>query len=215
MKWQIPKRSLLLAACVAFLSGTALADAESIERGKSLAATCAACHQADGNGMDNANAEPWPRIAGLNKAYLVKQLNDFKSGKRQNASMQPFANMLASDQQVEDVAAYFASLPASIKPSASQEKALLERGQKLAERGDWDNYIVPCSTCHGPDNQGVGEHFPQLAGQHAAYIEKQLTSWQAGERKNDPQALMSTIAERLSSQDIKAVAAWFAHQKAQ
>lgn len=215
MKRYLSKHTWLFLVSLAFTSGTVFADTASIERGKSTAMICSACHQADGNGMDNAGAEPWPRLAGLDKAYLVKQLNDFKSGKRQSASMQPFANMLASDQQVEDVAAYFASLPAKIKPVASQEKSLLERGQALAERGDWDQYIVPCSTCHGPNNQGNGESFPQIAGQHAAYIEKQLKSWRAGERANDPQELMASIAKRLSDQDIKAVAAWLAHQDAQ
>lgn len=213
MKWKLPKRVLFFAVATTLTSGFAVADATSIERGKSLSLTCSACHQVDGNGMDNAGAESWPRIAGLNKAYLIKQLNDFKSGKRKSASMQPFANMLASDQQVEDVAAYFASLPANITVTASKDKALLERGKKLAERGDWDSYIVPCSTCHGPNNQGNGESFPQIAGQHPSYIEKQLKSWQVGERKNDPQELMASVAKHLSEQDIKAVAAWLAHQK--
>lgn len=215
MKWKLSKRPLYLVLALAFAAACATADDASLERGKTLAATCAACHQADGNGMNNAGAESWPRIAGLDKAYLIKQLNDFKSGKRQSASMQPFANMLVSDQQVEDVAAYFASLPAHIKVDETPNKALLERGKQLAELGDWDSYIVPCSTCHGPNNQGNGASFPQIAGQHASYIEKQLKDWRAGIRTNDPQLLMLSIAQRLSDNDIKAVASWLAHQTAQ
>lgn len=205
----------LVAVGLGLLVHAAIADEASVERGQALAAVCSACHQADGNGVDNPGGESWPRLAGLDEGYLVKQLDDFKSGRRQNASMQPFAGMLATDQQVADVSAYFASLKPGIEPVRHADKALLARGRQLSEAGDWNRYIVPCSLCHGPNDQGNGSSFPQLAGQHPGYVERQLHDWRAGRRSNDPQQLMASIAKRLSDDDIRAVAAWLASQKAE
>ncbi|MBE0486758.1 MAG: c-type cytochrome [Marinobacter sp.] len=181
-------------------------------RGAAAAGVCAACHQADGSGMNIASGESWPRLAGLEADYIAKQLHDYKSGSRVNASMMPFANML-NDQQIADVAAHYTSLPATPgKGGESADEATFKRGQQLAERGDWSDYIVSCKSCHGPDNQGAGDIFPGIAGQHAGYIEAQLKSWKAGNRKNDPQDLMGAIARRMSDDDIHAVAAWLANQ---
>ena len=181
-------------------------------QGQAAAAICAACHQADGSGMNIPGAESWPRLAGLDASYLAKQLQDFKSGQRSSPTMQAFAQML-SDEQIPHVAAWFASLPAPSLPSAeAHAPALLERGRQLATEGDWDNYLVPCSSCHGPDNLGAGAVFPAIAGQHPAYIRDQLLNWQKGSRQNDPQQLMATVAARMSADDIQAVAAWLSTQ---
>ncbi|WP_227712427.1 c-type cytochrome [Marinobacter zhanjiangensis] len=184
-------------------------------RGAEAAAVCASCHQADGSGKHNEQGESWPQLAGLDADYIAKQLRDYKSGQRQNATMKPFANML-SEQQVADVAQYYSEMaphPGQGGDSASEE--VLQRGRILAQRGDWSEYIVSCKSCHGPDNQGAGSVFPGIAGQHAGYIESQLKAWQAGDRTNDPQDLMGTIARRLSDDDIRAVAAWLATQPPQ
>src|SRR5690554_6872796 len=170
---------LLTALGLAACSGFALAEADAT-RGAASAAVCMACHQADGSGMNIPGGESWPRLAGLNAAYISKQLHDYKSGARSNASMMPFVNML-NEQQIEDVAAYYASLPATQgKGSEGANEATLNRGKQLAERGDWSNYIVSCKSCHGPDNQGAGEVFPGISGQHAEYIEAQLKASKAG-----------------------------------
>ncbi|PSF09489.1 c-type cytochrome [Marinobacter halophilus] len=208
-KLPVTLAALGLIAC----SGFALAAPEGdAERGAASAAVCSACHQADGSGMNIAGGESWPRLAGLDANYIAKQLHDYKSGSRVNASMMPFANML-NDQQIADVAAHYASLPATEgKGGESADEATLKRGKQLAERGDWSNYIVSCKSCHGPDNQGAGDAFPGIAGQHAGYIKAQLTAWKAGNRRNDPQDLMGTIARRMSDDDIHAVAVWLAIQ---
>lgn len=186
------------------------------EAGKQAAITCTACHQADGSGMNIPGGESWPALAGLDAKYLHKQLQDMKAGgMRQSASMMPFASML-NEQQAKDVAVYYSQQPAQagkFDESATEEELAL--GKKLATQGDWDRYIVPCSSCHGPDNQGVGEVFPRLAGQHAGYIADQLKAWQSGKRDNDPQHLMLAIAERLTDTDIRAVSEWLARQPAQ
>jgi len=182
------------------------------ERGAQLAtqgdgsgAPCLACHGADGAGMDAAG---YPRLAGLDAGYLLKQMRDYNAGTRVSPVMQPNIDNF-NDQQLQDLAAYYASLPVpatSGNPPASEEQLAL--GRKLAEEGDWDNYIPPCSSCHGPGNRGVGADFPALAGQHPNYIRSQLQAWQSNQRNNDPNLLMTAIAERLTAEQIDAVAAY-------
>lgn len=204
--------ALLLTGLGAF-SGPALGEVEGdATRGEQAAAVCTACHQADGGGRHVEGGESWPRLAGLNAAYIAKQLHDFKSGDRTNPSMAPFAARL-DEQQIADLAAYYSQMP--LTPGQGGEKAdeaLLQRGESIALHGDWSTYLVSCKSCHGPDNQGVGEVFPGIAGQHAGYIESQLQAWKNKTRSNDPQDLMGTVARRMSDDDIRAVAAWLANQ---
>lgn len=188
-------------------------DTAAIERGQTAAVTCVACHQADGSGMNIPGGESWPRLAGLEQQYLVAQLQAFKDGSRNSASMLPFAMML-SDEQVVDVAAYYASLPIPAITPPEVDEAVLEHGRKLATQGDWDRYIVACVSCHGIGNQGNGAVFPGLAGQQPAYIAQQIKAWQNGTRTNDPQQLMAAIAKRMNDDDIAAVSAWLATQPA-
>ncbi|WP_372972652.1 c-type cytochrome [Marinobacter sp.] len=208
--------TILIAIGAVILPGwaTAAIDGDA-EKGKEAAGVCVACHQADGTGKNNPDGESWPQLAGLDAAYIAKQLNDYKSGQRENGTMKPFANML-SEQQIADVAAYYSELaPEQGQGGEDADEATLARGEMLAQRGDWSDYIVSCKSCHGPDNQGAGEVFPGIAGQHAGYIEAQLKAWQEGTRKNDPQDLMGTIARRMSDEDIRAVAAWLSTQPPQ
>ncbi len=99
------KKIVLIAACLLWTGGTAWA-AGSPKAGKEKAATCAACHGADGNSQDPAN----PRLAGQHRDYLAKALRDYKSGARKNAVMSAMAANL-SKQDIADLAAYYASLP--------------------------------------------------------------------------------------------------------
>lgn len=207
-----------LNACIASilfgLSATAQALEGDAERGKAAAAVCAACHQADGSGVNMPGGESWPRLAAMDAGHIYKQLKDFNNGTRINASMAPFAAML-TEQQMKDVAVYYSQLPATEgKGGETADESLLKRGETLATNGDWSQYIPSCRSCHGPENQGAGSHFPGIAGQHAAYIELQIKNWQSGKRSNDPQQLMHAIAERMSEEDIRAVAAWLSRQPA-
>lgn len=203
--------SLLFAAGLSVNSALALEPGDP-QRGQAAAVTCTACHQADGSGMNVPGGESWPRLAGQDAGYLEKQLHDFKSGSRQNASMMPFANML-NDQQIADVAAYYSEMDVTLASGGEEASdAMLVRGEQLANRGDWDDYIVSCASCHGPGGTGVGSDFPGIASQHAGYIRAQLHAWKAGERDNDPQNLMGAIAKRMSDEDIDAVSLWYASQ---
>ncbi|MBB3142092.1 c-type cytochrome [Halomonas organivorans] len=180
------------------------------DRGERVAGTCTACHQADGMGMAMPQGESWPRLAGLPAAYIAKQLHDFKAGRRENATMMPFANML-DDQQIVDVAAYYAQL--APWPSLPDDYRAADPGKSaewLAERGDWSRTVPGCNQCHGPNGQGVGSHFPPLAGQHAGYLAAQLEGWREGRRRNDPNGLMRGVAERLSDDEIASIADYYA-----
>ncbi|RUO39871.1 cytochrome c4 [Aliidiomarina taiwanensis] len=209
--WVMAVTGLSLAS---FASLASELDPAAVQRGQAAAAICSSCHQQDGSGMNIPGGESWPRLAGLNSDYLIRQVHAFKEGTRQSASMMPFANIL-NDDQLRDVASYYASLNTPPKTPPAVDPTVLEHGKKLALEGDWSRYIVPCSSCHGPSNQGVGSAFPGLAGQHPGYIAQQLEAWQKGTRSNDPQNLMGAIAKRLNSDDIAAVSAWLATQPAQ
>lgn len=213
---RLPIAGVLAAVGLSSAMTTAVAaelDAEAIERGKTSAVTCIACHQADGSGMNIPGGESWPRLSGLDRDYMVSQLKAFKDGSRNNASMLAFATML-NDEQMVDVATYYASLPVTKADASAVDEALLKHGEKLALKGDWDRYIVACTSCHGVGNQGNGATFPGLAGQHPGYIAQQITAWKNETRKNDPQNLMAVIAKRMDDRDIEAVSAWLATQPA-
>ncbi|MFA7503364.1 MAG: c-type cytochrome [Burkholderiaceae bacterium] len=205
-------RGSLVASVLLALAPIAAHSDSAVERGEASAAICIACHQADGNGIALPGANPWPRLAGLDPDYLANQLRAFKSGERQSAEMTPFATML-SDEQIDDVAAYYSSLEARTPESSTEvSRDVLDAGQKLARYGDWNRYIVPCTSCHGPDNQGVGSAFPDISGQHADYLAQQLTAWREGTRRGDPLGLMQAIAERMTDDDVTAVSAWLSTQ---
>ncbi|WP_343224645.1 c-type cytochrome [Oleiagrimonas sp.] len=174
------------------------------------AAPCMACHGSRGGGQVSSG---FPRLAGLNQAYLLKQLNDYASGARDNTIMTPVARTLTATER-EALAKYYSVMPvpaAVIKAGANPSGADAPGGQ-LALRGRWSKQVPACVQCHGPHGMGVGQHFPPLAGQSAAYIASQLQAWQNGTRHNDPLQLMQHVASALDSADIKQVSAWFATQ---
>lgn len=180
--------------------------AELVTAGNDRGATaCAMCHLPDGAGNGAAG---YPRLAGLEAEYLVKQLRDYQVGTRQDSVMVAIANAL-NDEEIREVTRYYAEQRA-VAAVTNAPVEVLELGKRLSESGQWNSFIPPCESCHGPNNMGLGVTFPSLAGQHASYIAKQLRNWQAGMRSNDPQALMATVARRMSDAQIDAVAAYLA-----
>lgn len=167
--------------------------------GRAKAAVCAGCHGPDGNSM----VPQFPRLAGQSARYIVHQLQDFKSGKRVNATMQPFAQKLSA-QDMEDIAAYFNSQ--KLKPgNTTADKKTLALGQRLYRGGDAKTEVPACMSCHGPAGRGIPPHFPQVASQWAPYTEAQLTAFRNHQRTNDG-GIMQTIAGRLNEAQIKAIA---------
>lgn len=199
-------------ACVFVLATSALAAPEGQEiytqGGESPAAlACATCHAATGMGTDSAG---FPRLAGLPQGYLIKQLEDFRSGKRSNAVMQPIASALTDNEGLA-VASYLGALAiASASPAIDLAGKIDSDAEKLVKQGDWSRNIPACVACHGEGNAGVGESFPPLVGQSGIYIAAQLNAWRSGTRKNDPNDLMSHIARALSESEIKDLSAYFA-----
>ncbi len=167
---------------------------------------CATCHGQNGGG-DEGGA--FPRLSGLNEGYLARQLRAFRDGGRDNPIMSPMAQPL-TDAEVAAVSAYYAALPAAsnAKPPIDVSTAV---GGVLATEGDWANRSLPaCAQCHARDGLGAGDAFPALAGQVYSYILGQLESWVRGKRNSDPHGLMSPIAARLSLDEAKSVAAYYA-----
>jgi cytochrome c553 len=176
--------------------------AGTVEAGQAKAATCMACHGMDGN---SANPE-WPSLAGQHSSYILKQLKHFKAGERQNALMSPMAMILA-DQDMEDLAAYYASQ--TLRPTGETEPSKLQLGQHIYRAGIASKGVPACSGCHGPSGRGIaGAAFPQVGGQHAVYAAAQLRAYQSGTRATDPNSMMRTIASRLTGEEIDAVASY-------
>ncbi|WP_300732503.1 c-type cytochrome [Pseudomonas sp.] len=185
---------------VAQAAGTVLAgDAAA---GQAKTAVCAACHGPDGNSM----APNFPKLAGQGERYLLKQLHDIKDGKRVVLEMTGQLTNL-SDQDLADIAAYYASQKSSV---GAADPALVERGQALFRGGDIEKGLPACIGCHSPNGQGnIAAGFPHVGGQHASYIEKQLTDFREGDRTNDSDTMvMRSIAAKLSNKDIKALASY-------
>ncbi|MGH8119112.1 MAG: c-type cytochrome [Gammaproteobacteria bacterium] len=181
--------------CLAPLITQAAGDAAA---GMKKSQTCAACHGPDGNSTNSV----WPKLAGQHAEYLLKQLQDFKSGKRENAQMSPMATNLG-DQDMQDLAAFYSSQ--KIKPGAA-DPALVTLGQKIYRAGNIEAGVPACMACHGPAGHGnPAAVYPATGGQHAAYSLVQLKAFREGLRTNDPQEIMRTIVGRMTDDEIKAV----------
>jgi cytochrome c553 len=166
-----------------------------------VAGVCAACHAADGNSMIPAN----PKLAQQHPEYILKQLQEFKSGKRANPVMMGFAAQL-SPEDMRNVAYFVASKTAS--PGFAKEKETVALGEKIYRGGIADRQIAACAGCHGPNGSGMPAQYPRLSGQHADYTVSQLTQFRDGIRKNNLQ--MTQVAAKLNDREIKAVADYIA-----
>lgn len=162
---------------------------------------CAACHGPDGNSMIPVN----PKLAQQHPDYLVKQLTEFKSGKRANPIMMGMAAALSEDD-MKNVAYWLASKKAT--PGAAQEKKLVLLGEKIYRGGIADRQIPACAGCHSPNGAGIPAQYPRLSGQHADYAVAQLNGFRDGSRSNSLQ--MTQIAAKLNDREIKAVADYIA-----
>ena len=195
--------SLLLTLGVAGIAqAAATALVGDAAAGQAKTAVCGACHGPDGNSM----APNFPKLAGQGDRYLLKQLHEIKDGKRQVLEMTGLLTNL-NDQDLADIAAYYSSQKNSV---GAADPALVARGEALFRGGDLQKGMPACTGCHSPDGQGnAAAGFPHLGGQHASYIEKQLTDFREGERTNDGDSMiMRGIAAKLSNKDIKALASY-------
>lgn len=202
MRSRIPVFGLLVYATSAW----AATPPQIVTQGKGAAIACASCHGMEGAGN---SAGGYPALAQMPQAYFTKQIADFKSGTRSNPIMTPIAKAI-TPEDAEAAGSYYASLPRPQSPSAPADAGMMARGENLAINGAWDRGLPACFKCHAPGGTGVAPSFPPLAGQHVGYTVSQLQAWKAGTRTNDPLLLMKTVAEKLSDDDMRAVAAYLA-----
>ena len=176
----------LVCASVAAHAAEPATSAPDPAKGATISASvCAACHTNDGSRGVAAN----PIIQGQHPDYLVKQLEEFKDGKRDNAVMKGMATPL-SEADMRNVAAFYASKQA--KPGFAKNKDLVASGEKLYRGGSAERGVPACSGCHGPNGAGIPAHYARLAGQHAEYVEALLTAFRSGARRNNP--VMTAVA---------------------
>jgi cytochrome c553 len=224
------KRSLLaVSATLALLGMTGVAQAAAdINAGRQKSTSCGSCHGKDGN-----SAMPmFPKLAGQNEEYLIKQMQAFKDGARTGATMGAVVQGL-STQDIQDIAAYYEAQqvtkntlppldfededddgePLSKKQLAANKQAaeaerneLISIGFDVYRNGDLENEISACIACHGPYGEGnKPASFPALKGQHADYMIKTLTDFKTGVRSNNPENMMHMIAKKMTNKEIKAL----------
>lgn len=201
------------AAPLAEVAGTAQAATASAEAGAAKAATCTACHGPAGN-----SANPlWPNLAGQNATYIVGQLKMFKANTRINSQgvMMGMAQTL-DDQGMLDVATYFSTQTLT---GLEADPSYWQAGQKLYRGGDPERGIPACLACHGPSGRGnPAAGYPALRSQHSQYVVKELTDYAGGKRYSTTDkgesaggansAIMATIAQRLSPDDMRNLASY-------
>lgn len=199
---------LALSAAATFAAGPAPAAAPAapkakpdLVKGQASFASCVGCHGADGNSGIPAN----PKLAQQHPEYLVKQLQEFKSGKRANAIMMGLAAGLTEDD-MKNIAYWLASNKA--KPGFAKDKDLVALGERIYRGGIQDRQIAACSGCHSPNGAGIPAQYPRLAGQHAEYVASSLTAYRDGTRKNNLQ--MTQNAAKLNDREIRALADYIA-----
>ena len=196
------KKSLLLAAALTASAVAVQVQADGdATAGASKATVCMACHGPGGNSVSGQ----FPKLAGQNASYIAEQLQNFKAGKRQNPIMQPQAQKL-SDQDIQDLAAYFSSQAVTTGEAQAGE---VKQGESLYRNGNVASNVPACEACHSPDGAGnAAMKVPALAGQHAEYVVAQLQNYANGSRTTDPNKMMETIASRLTPAEMQAVASY-------
>lgn len=164
---------------------------------------CVSCHGAGGNSTIAVN----PKLAGQHEGYLYKQLVNFTTADRQQPVMTTYAKML-TDEEKHNVSAWLVSQ--TPKPGAAKNKDTIELGKKIYRGGIAEKNVPACASCHGATGGGMPVQYPRLSGQHQDYTVAQLGLFKAGTRKSME---MATIAQRMSDEEMKAVADYVAGLK--
>jgi len=175
------------------------------EAGAQKVQKCVGCHGPKGNSPQ----AQWPNIAGQHAGYTYKQLWDFKQGdERQNAQMTGMVAGL-SKQDMRDIAAYYSQQPHKVMGASDDD--LVERGRQIYLGGIPHKDVTACVACHGPSGKGnPAADYPVVGGQWRGYLEQQLKYFRSGERANDANAMMRSIASDLTDAEIEAVSEYMA-----
>lgn len=162
--------------------------------GKAISYTCLGCHGVEGykNAYPNYSV---PELRGQHPEYLVQALKEYRSGERSHFTMHSQAEEL-SDQDMVDIAAYFAGAPLTSTHHADASKVPDAAGV--------------CTACHGADGIGITPLYPTLSGQHADYIERAIDEYQKGARRNQ---IMAPLVANLKPDQIEIIAEYFAKEQ--
>ena len=188
---------------IAMLAGSALvtgvtraSEVDEARARKIVGGSCFLCHGSDGESA----SEVFPRLAAQNADYVAKQLENFKSGKRQSTAMASMVATLSPEDMVA-LGRYYASRPPHREPPRDEPLAAV--GEYIYHQGNRFSGVPACATCHG--KQGAGSNtLPRIAGQHAAYLETQMKLFSKRERTND-NAVMHTVVEKMTPLEMAAV----------
>lgn len=196
--------SLIASAVSGFAQEAAAAKPDLAKGQASFTAVCAACHGPDGNSL----VPDYPKLAQQHPEYLIKQLTEFKAGKRQNAIMLGFSSTLSEDD-MRNIAYWVTTNKASAGAAADAD--LIAQGQRIYVGGVLERNIPACAGCHGPTAAGIPAQYPRLHGQQVNYVLAQLNTFRSGERSNN--VAMAGVAAKLNDREIKAVAEYVASLK--
>ena len=196
LRIQVAVSVTLLALCAPVVTqAQAPAFSGDAKRGQALAYTCNGCH-AIPNYKNVYPTYSVPKLHNQRPEYIVAALKAYKSGERSHGTMHAQASSL-SEQDMADIAAYLAGpnvltqskndVPATARPKATEV----------------------CLACHGTNGVGITADYPTIAGQHRDYIERALTDYKKGGRKN---AIMAGMAATLTREDIEQLAAYYSSQ---
>jgi cytochrome c553 len=188
-----------LTAVLAALCITQMAYAEAdAERGKLLADTCKGCHAVESYN----NVYPTyhvPKVAGQNAGYLASALTLYRDGARKHPTMTAQAASL-SDQDILDISAYMAASGAEVSAAAESATGTMPDAGQV------------CAACHGQTGISPIPTNPNLAGQHADYIEQALAQYKRGDRKGPNAIAMQAQLMAVSDEDLAVIAAYYAGQ---
>ena len=203
------------APVVSLTDAHAMAKPGDAKIGQTKAAACGACHGLDGNSSD----AQYPKLAAQHERYIARQLALFKTGERENPIMMGMAAAV-TPRDMRDIGAYFASqktLPGvaddtAIKTGPNQGMKFYAVGERMYRGGDAARAIPACMACHGPTGAGnPGPAYPNLGGQHAAYVSAKLTAFRGGlvwGKKEYENKVMSQVAKNLTDEEIQALATY-------
>ena len=170
---------------------------------------CASCHGEEGT----APTQNWPHLAGQREAYTFKSLQDYQQGLRsggEQAALMTSAVEGMTPQEMADVAAWYATLPAPKEAHTPRRSDLAADVRPLVRRGDPGRLLTPCASCHGAQGQGGIQEAAALAGQNPQYFVRTMLDFQQGRRVTDVHRGMRFVAARLTVEEIQALAAHYA-----
>jgi cytochrome c553 len=197
MRWNRFFQTMTVALTVMSFSSVSFAQADEARAKKIISGSCFLCHGAEGD----SSSEIFPRLAGQHSEYIAKQLENFKSGKRNNTAMRDMVTKLTPDEMLA-IGRYFEKQ--SVPVEAPKDAGLAAVGKYIYHNGNKYSGVPACASCHGAEAKGTVA-LPRLASQFAIYTETQLKQFNTRERNND-NAVMHSIVSKMTPLEMSAVA---------